>query len=301
MTIAVTGGTGFVGGYVISEALHRGLNVRAMVRTPEKARLQHENLQWIKGSLGSDDSELLKGADVVIHLAGLIKARNLDSFMAVNATAAGALAEAAQKAEVKRFVLLSSQVAQNPYLSDYARSKKSGEDLVRDAFERNLSIIRAPAVIGPGDEATAPFFAFIQRGILPVPGGRNWRSRRLAMVYVKDLARYIVDTALRKGSMADFSVPATLPDVTWPEFAKLWGEAAGRPVKAMPIPLSVLYPVAQITSLTSSLFGIGHLTRQKLREFLHADWSSEQLIPDATPPIDALKITLQSYQNDQED
>jgi len=51
-----------------------------------------------------------------------------------------------------------------------------------------------------------------------------------------------------------------------------------------------------MTSATSRLWGMGHLTLDKLGEFLHADWSSETLISEATPPIEALKITLASYQ-----
>jgi len=40
---------------------------------------------------------------------------------------------------------------------------------------------------------------------------------------------------------------------------------------------------------------MGHLTLDKLGEFLHADWSSETLISDPTPPIEALKQTMASY------
>ena len=89
--------------------------------------------------------------------------------------------------------------------------------------------------------------------------------------------------------------PANVTDIDWPDFAALCAKAAGHKVRVLPIPLAVLYPAAQITSLTSAMFGLGHLTRGKLREFLHEDWSSEQLIPGATEPIDALATTLRSY------
>ena len=298
--LAITGGTGFVGQYVIKEALSRGLTVRALVRSPKKISLQHDNLEWFSGSLGQNDHEFVADMDCVIHIAGLIKAKNRQIFMAANSVAAGNLAQAAQQGKITKFVLLSSQAASQAHLSDYAASKAAGEDAVSKAYSGKRVIIRAPAVIGPGDEATAPFFTFIQKGILPVPGGRGWRERRLSMVYVEDLARVIVDAATTKEYDGKTVVPATLQDTDWDGFAKLWSEAAGRPVKAVPVPLSLLYPVAQATSISSALFGIGHLTRGKLREFLHADWSSEQLIPGATPPIDALTKTLSAYMSDSE-
>ncbi len=294
--LAITGGTGFVGRYVINEALKRGLTVRALVRSPDKIDIEHDKLDWIQGSMGQTDDALVEGVDCVVHIAGLIKARSREAFMTANAHAAEQLADAAKRAGVPKFVLLSSQAASQPKLSDYAASKEAGERGVETVYDQNKVIIRAPAVFGPGDEATAPFFAFIRKGILPVPGGRFWKNRRLSMVFVEDLARIIVDAAV-SGDYDDQTItPATITDIDWNDFAELWSEAAERPVRAVPVPLSVLYPVAQITSMTASLFGAGHLTRGKLREFLHDNWSSEQLIPNATPPIDALKKTLQAYQ-----
>ena len=190
--IAVTGGTGFVGRHLISTLLENGYQVRALARTPAKlADLSHENLEIFKGNLGSDDAGLVDGADVVLHMAGLIKARNLPEIMAVNRDAAGDMAKAAQIAGVKRFILLSSQTAGQPHLSDYAASKHAGEVAVKDAYSGKLAIIRAPAVFGPGDEATKPFFDFIAKGRLPVAGGPNWRKRKMAMVFAADLARDI--------------------------------------------------------------------------------------------------------------
>ena len=295
--IALTGGTGFVGQYVLKSALERGHHVRALVRSPDKVKIQHEKLTLCKGGLGENDAELVHGADFVIHIAGLIKARRREDYLAINADAAGQLALAADKAGVRSFTHISSQAASQPHLSDYAFSKKAGENAVVTAFSRKLKIVRPPAVFGPGDEATKPFFKSIAKGVLPVPGGRGWKQRKISFAYAPDLANLIVDIAAGKAAMpgSNIMTPATVTEILWPEFAELCASAAGHKVRALPIPLSVLYPAAQITSVTSALFGLGHLTRGKLREFLHEDWSSEQLIPGATEPIDALATTLRSY------
>jgi len=78
-----------------------------MARTPAKlSAAKHDNLEILQGSLGSHDEELVDGADVVLHMAGLIKARTRADIMAVNRDDTGAIAKAAQDASVERFVLL---------------------------------------------------------------------------------------------------------------------------------------------------------------------------------------------------
>ena len=296
LTIAITGGTGFVGSHLIRSALDNGHKIRALVRRPEAVSdFTHDNLDWIKGSLGTDDTKLIDGCDVVIHLAGLIKARKTSEFYAINADAAGALASAAEASGIKRFILLSSMAARQPNLSDYAGSKRAGERAVQMNYTGKAAIIRAPAVFGPGDKATEPFFKLLAKGLLPVPGGRGWKDRRLSMVYVMDLAAEIL-RAVETGCYDENIVsPANIGRASWREFGDVCEKAFEKPVKVVPLPLSVLYPVAGVTSITSRLFGLGHLTLDKLGELLHEDWSSETLISGATPLIEALKITMESY------
>ncbi len=297
--IAVTGGTGFVGRHVIRALIESGYRVRALARTAAKlADLRHENLEVFNGSLGSDDAALVKRADVVLHMAGLIKARTLSEIMAVNRDAAGAIAKAAQDAGVARFVLLSSQTAGQPQLSDYAASKYAGEVAVKEAYHGNLAIIRAPAVFGPEDTATKPFFDFIAKGKLPVAGGPHWRRRKMAMVFVTDLAQDIVSRAIKGDYDGQTLTPCSVPALTWEQFAEDAGQALGRTVKVMPIPLPIIKTIAAGTSVTSRLFGAGHLTLGKLREFLYEDWSSGDVIQNPTPFIEALRITAESYEKE---
>lgn len=297
--IAVTGGTGFVGRHVIKALLDKGCQVRALARTPEKfADLTHKNLVVFKGALGSKNTSLVDGADVVLHMAGLIKARKLSEFMTVNRDAAGEIAKAAHMTGVRRFVLMSSQTAGQPQLSDYAASKYAGEEAVKENYKGPLAIIRAPAVFGPGDEATKPFFDFIAKGRLPVAGGQNWRNRRMAMIFVGDLARDIAARAIAGDYDGKTITPCSVSALSWERFAADAGQALGRNVKPTPIPLPVMRSIAAGTSVTSRLFGIGHLTLGKLREFLYEDWSSEDVIQNPTPFIEALRITAASYEKE---
>lgn len=295
--IAVTGGTGFVGRHVIKSLLDAGYSVRALARTPSKlSDIEHDNLSICKGGLGDCDAALVEGAEVVLHMAGLIKAKTRAIIMATNKDAAGEIAVAAEAAGVKRFVLLSSQTASQPQLSDYAASKNAGEMAVKAIFTGALAVIRAPAVIGPGDEATKPFFDFISKGKLPVVGGKCWRTRKMAMVYVKDLANDIAARAVSGGYDGKVVTPCSVSALTWPAFAADAGTALDITVKILPIPIPIIKTIAAATSVTSRLFGLGHLTLGKLREFRYEDWSSEDVIQGATPFVDALRETAASYE-----
>jgi len=243
--IAVTGGTGFVGHHVIKTLIENEYRVRALARTPAKLDdLNHENLEILQGGLGFNDAVLVEGADVVLHMAGLIKARNLSQIMAVNRDAAKDIARAAQTAGVKRLVLLSSQTAGQPELSDYAASKQAGEIAVKEVYSGDLVIIRAPAVFGPGDEATKPFFDFIAKGRLPVAGGPNWRKRQMAMVFVTDLARDMASRAVNGDYDGQIVTPCSVSALTWEKFATDAGHALGISVKATPIPLPIIKTIA---------------------------------------------------------
>ena len=294
--IGVTGATGFIGQHLIRQALEMGYIVRAMVRTPEKlAGFVHDNLEIHPVGLGQNDSEFCNGCDVVIHLAGLIKARSRVEFDAVNVMAAENLAKAAQDKNVPRFVLVSSMTARAPHLSDYAASKNAGENVVRHAYKGALSIIRAPAVFGPGDEATAPFMNLILKGLLPTAGGSGWRNRKLALVAVEDISHDILARGLSGKYDGRTVSPCNVGAISWPDFGAMAARAAGRNVRVVPIPLPIIYPISAMTSVTSRLLNMGHLTLGKLREFLYEDWSSADLIQDAPPMEDRLRETLRHH------
>lgn len=291
--IGVTGATGFIGQHLIRQALDMGYVVRAMVRTPSKlSGFSHKRLEIHSEGLGANDVKFCEGCQAVIHLAGLIKAKSRKEFDAVNVTAANNLAKAAQNSDTQRFILVSSITARAPHLSDYAGSKNAGEIVVKASYRGPLAIIRAPAVFGPGDVATAPFMDLILKGLLPTAGGKGWRSRKLALVAVEDIARDILTRALSGDYDGQIISPCNTGAVNWLEFGEMASRAADRNVRVIPIPLAVIYPVSAITSMSSRLLGKGHLTLGKLREFLYDDWTSIDMIQDAPPMEDRLRQTL---------
>ena len=149
-----------------------------------------------------------------------------------------------------------------------------------------------PPYLAPEDKATAPFYALIKKGWLPAPGGRNWRERKIGLVHVDDLAKFLTSACLDGSCDGRTVTTATRASLTWPEFGAECAQALGKPVKVFPLPLSVLYPIAAINSVTKRVFGKGHLTLGKLKEFLYEDWSVEADNETQTVLQSALKRTI---------
>ena len=177
LRIGVTGATGFIGQHLIRQALEQGFVVRAMVRTPAKlGGLGHDNLEIHAGGLGLDDAGFCADCDVIIHLAGLIKARSRADFDAVNVNAAQRVAQAAQSAGVARFILVSSMTARAPHLSAYAASKTGGRDGGKGGvFGRSRHYSRASRIWPRGRSDRAVYRTYRQR--LATDNGRARLAR----------------------------------------------------------------------------------------------------------------------------
>lgn len=66
--IVLIGASGFVGSALLNEALNRGFEVTAVVRHPEKIKIENENLKVVKADVSALDevAAVCKGADAVI-------------------------------------------------------------------------------------------------------------------------------------------------------------------------------------------------------------------------------------------
>ncbi len=264
-TIAVTGGTGFVGSRLIDLALDAGLHVRALTRRDQAPR---EGVTWVAGALHDPESlvELARGSDAVVHIAGVISAPDRAGFEAGNALGTLAMVEAAKAANVRRFVHVSSLAAREPDLSDYGWSKARSELLVR-ASGLAWTIVRPPAVYGPGDRETLDLFKMARRGfVLLPPGGR------FSVIEVSDLCHLLLSVLDSDEAWSRTYEPDDGTKGGWDHrhFAGLLGRAFGR--RARPIPLSgrVLATASRLDRLFRG--GKAKLTADKVRYFLHPDW-----------------------------
>jgi nucleoside-diphosphate-sugar epimerase len=183
--VALTGGTGFVGQTLLDLALGEGMQVRGLARNPSGDRA---GLDWVRGDLGDRQAlrAMVEGAEVVIHVAGLVNAHDPDDFDRANVEGTLNVIEAARSAGVPRFIFVSSLSAREPDLSRYGASKARAEGLVK-ASGLDWTIVRPPAIYGPRDRDMFELFRAAKWGVVPVPAGG-----RASMIHVEDLARLLL-------------------------------------------------------------------------------------------------------------
>jgi nucleoside-diphosphate-sugar epimerase len=172
MNLLITGASGFLGKYVVAEALRRGHHVRAVVRSTNYGN----SLPWCNDPAvelvcldlrkGDGIADTLKGVDVVLHLAA-VKEGDFDKQYAGTVVATENLLNAMVKANVLRLVAVStfsvydyfnipsgetiaedSPIELNPKQRDvYAQTKLIQEKIVRDFAENQLAQV---TILRPG-------------------------------------------------------------------------------------------------------------------------------------------------------
>ncbi|HSZ51644.1 MAG TPA: SDR family NAD(P)-dependent oxidoreductase [Caulobacteraceae bacterium] len=280
---AITGATGFLGRRLVVALAKAGFSVRALVRRPTPAPdWGGASVETTSGDLADADAlaRLTDGAEVVVHVAGVVKAASKADFMSVNADGARAVAQAAARAGA-RMVLVSSLSAREPRLSPYAASKRAGEAAAREALGETLSIVRPPAIYGPGDSATLDLFrAAAFSPVLPIPDAPD---ARLALVFVDDAAAAIVDLARAARGPGPFTTGGARPEgYSWDEIAGALAGAASRRPHVVRIPPGALLAAGGLADSLQRLTGRPSMfTSGKAQEVLHADWACD---PADEPP-----------------
>ena len=268
LTLAITGATGFVGARLLDAALAEGHTVRALTRRVQDAR---DGVTWIDGALDRPASlaALVKGADAVIHVAGVINAPGEAGFEAGNVIGTGAMLAAAETEGIARFVHVSSLAAREPQLSLYGASKARSEALVA-ASPLSTAIVRPPAIYGPGDRELLEMFKMAARGfvLLPPPG-------RLSLLHADDLARLLLALAAPGAPTGVRVEPDDGRAGGWThvEFAELLGTAVGRKVRTVSMPRLALAAAARADRLLRG--AKAKLTPDRAAYFSHPDWVAD--------------------------
>jgi nucleoside-diphosphate-sugar epimerase len=274
MQVLVTGATGKVGYAIASALLERGDQLRAMVRDPKRAAgILPAGIEPVRGD-ATDNASLaaaVEGSELVFNAMGMPEQWVKDEgiFEQVNAIGSGALAAAAKRAGVRRFVHTSTHdvfhaetgqrfdetmLADYPKGTAYERSKQHAEELVlaeRDGME--VVILNPSGVYGPTPSPTPSFenevFEPVVKKRLPAipPGGTGYAfvegvaaGHLLAAEKGEDGERYIL-----ADGYADFR-----------ELAETAKRIAGRGR----IPPRMPVPVAK--AVASAGAGISRLTRR---------------------------------------
>ena len=220
MKILITGASGFIGSFIVEEALKRGFETWAAVRkSSSKAFLQDERIHFIELNLSSKEQlvEQLKEHqfDYVVHAAGVTKCLNKADFHRINTEGTKNLVEALLevKMPLKRFVFVSSLSVfgaikeKLPYdeireddtpqpNTEYGRSKLATEQYL-DTLGSCLPyiILRPTGVYGPREK---DYFMMAKSIKQHIDFAVGFQRQDITFVYVTDVVQAIF-LALEKG------------------------------------------------------------------------------------------------------
>jgi NADH dehydrogenase len=242
MRIAITGATGFIGGYMVRGMAAAGHTVRVLVRPGREGAVRHPPGQTCEIHVGNltDARSLdgfLEGVDLLLHVASAHDHFTEAEMRAVNIGGTESLLNEAKRAAVPGFRLwvISSAVIGAPVYSYYRDSKRVQEKLIRGSGLAWASF-RPTLVYGVGDyRLTAPFLRNCARrkGTIWVP---HDGLSKINPVHVED----VVDAVLRffdfdRGvdCVYELAGPAGIP---YNEFLDLTIAAAHGDVKRRNIP-----------------------------------------------------------------
>ena len=210
--ILITGATGFIGSFIVEEALRQGMEVWAAVRkTSSLSYLQDSRINRVELDLSSENqmTEALTSLhlDYVVHAAGATKALHRDTFYQVNTEGTKNLVQAllATNPALKRFVFISSlsvmgavreqfphqeiKEADTPQPNtSYGMSKLLAEQWLREHCTLSFTILRPTGVYGPREKDYMTMVHSIRRGI-DIAAGLT--PQDLTFVYVTDVVQAV--------------------------------------------------------------------------------------------------------------
>lgn len=190
----VTGATGYIGGRLVPALLDRGLQVRAMARSPEKLddAPWRSQVEVVRGDLTDPDSlrAAFEGIDVVyylVHSMGTSK-----DFVAEEAESARNVVAAARAAGVRRLVYLGGLHPRGAELSRHLTSRTEVGDILIDSGIETV-VLQAGIVIGVGSASFELMRHLTNR--LPVMTTPKWVHNKIQPIAIDDVLHYLAEAA----------------------------------------------------------------------------------------------------------
>ena len=251
MKTAIIGGTGFVGSYIVDALLDAGHEPHVLVRSGSEAKLYRAGeCKVTTGDLESPDAvdALVSGCDAVIYNVGILRefpGKGI-TFEALQYRGAKTVAEAAKRAGVRRFLLMSANgidSAQTPYQT----TKLKAEAMIRDSG-LDYTIFR-PSVIFGDPRGTMEFATQLYRDMVRVPvpavGFHTGLSPAhgevlMSPVHVRDVADAFVNALSDESTVGKCFVLGGPEVVSWPQMLQRIAEAVGKRKLILPMPIGFM-------------------------------------------------------------
>ncbi|MDI1356137.1 MAG: NAD(P)-dependent oxidoreductase [bacterium] len=299
--ILITGASGFIGSFLVEEALTRNYEVYAGIRkTSSKVYLRDARINFLELDFADRDAlhKTISTAphfDFVIHNAGITKALKKEDFFVSNYSYTKLLVEALlfHNNVPSKFIYMSSLAAYGPGnpvtqeavkesdtphpVTYYGSSKLQSETYLSLLPNFPYLIIRPTAVYGPRDKDFLSLFKLIRNHLELIVGSNK---QQLSFVYVKDLVSAVFLAMESQALNRAFFVSdgkSYKSDV----FGNLLKEQLGKNTLRIKVPTLLAFLIASLSESTQYLSGIpALLNRDKLNELKAVNWNC-----DTTPLV----------------
>jgi NADH dehydrogenase len=237
--IAITGGTGFVGGHVADRLRANGHEVVLLSR-----RTGFDLAAPDRSALG----EALAGCSALVHCAGINREIGAQTYDAVHVRGTQALVDAAREAGVRHIGLVSFLRARPDGPTAYHRSKWAAEAIVRDSGI-GFTVLKAGVIHGRGDHMLDHLSHSLHT--FPVFGLVGLREQPVRPVAVADVARILAAAALGEPRLVDLTLAVLGPEtMALGEAVRRVARAVGRSPRYVRLPISAHLALARVCEAT---------------------------------------------------
>ena len=312
--LAITGGTGFVGGALAKAALARGYTPRILTRRAPARGLEGAQYRVVDFKDPKTLETALEGAHCAVHLAAALFCRSKEEFERANALGTANMASAcARTPALEKLIYLSSLAAGGPSkdparprsesdgeapVSFYGKTKLGGETAVKNTRNLPYVILRPPIVYGKNDSGISQIAAWVKKGLMVNAGSG---SARFSFIYIDDLVSAVLkalETENLNGKTYYVCENKTYP---WKEFIALLAKAMGVKMPLMlTLPPKAMYGAGWLYEIISKLTGAEPVfNRDKAREGAAPNWTASSAAwekdtawPGWTPLEEGIKKTF---------
>ena len=250
MKVAITGANSSVGkNLLVRLSKEEDITIVAGVRN-EKVIPELPKSPAIKPTIINYDDiksleKALDGADIVIHLAGILIETKHSNYANANIAATAAIVDAAKKSDVKSIIFISVVGASPESRNAYFRSKGVAEELVLGSG-LGARILRTPILFGPNAAGSQAIIGMISSGQAKLLGGGHYQMRPLDIDDLSEALTILCSTSIQDQVTYELVGPESAP---YRDIIEMTAQVMGKTIAFGNVPILLAKFGAAITSI----------------------------------------------------
>ena len=250
MKVAITGANSSVGkNLLVRLSKEEDITIVAGVRN-EKVIPELPKSPAIKPTIINYDDiksleKALDGADIVIHLAGILIETKHSNYANANIAATASIVDAAKKSDVKSIIFISVVGASPESRNAYFRSKGVAEELVLSSG-LGARILRTPILFGPNAAGSQAIIGMISSGQAKLLGGGHYQMRPLDIDDLSEALTILCSTSIQDQVTYELVGPESAP---YRDIIEMTAQVMGKTIAFGNVPILLAKFGAAITSI----------------------------------------------------